>query len=79
MTVTELGRRVRASRKKSSLTQRDLASLAGVGTRFLSELESGKSTLEIGRVLRVVELLGLELQLQERDWHSLQRDAHART
>jgi HTH-type transcriptional regulator / antitoxin HipB len=79
MTVTELGRGLRASRKKSGLTQRDLASLAGVGTRFLSELENGKPTLEIGRVLRVIEMLGLELLLQARDWQSLQRDAHART
>ncbi len=79
MTVVELGRRIRVSRRSSGLTQRDLASLAGVGTRFLSELENGKPTLEIGRVLKVLELLGLELSLQERGWDSLHWTDHART
>ncbi|MEP4523587.1 MAG: helix-turn-helix domain-containing protein, partial [Alloalcanivorax venustensis] len=38
----ELGRRIRAARKAQGLTQVDLAEIAGVGPRFLSELERGK-------------------------------------
>lgn len=67
MTAEELGRRVRQRRKTAALRQQELAALAGVGIRFVSELEKGKETLELGRVIRVLETLGLELDLHERD------------
>jgi len=43
------------------LSQQDFADLAGVGRRFVSELESGKPTLEIERVLRVCKAAGIDL------------------
>ena len=67
-----LGRRVRAQRRKHRLRQAELAAMAGVGNRFLSELEHGKSTLELGRTLRVLRTLGLELRLSERHWDDLE-------
>lgn len=68
MEPAELGRRVRAQRRKHRLRQAELAAIAGVGNRFLSELEHGKSTLELGRTLRVLQALGLEIRLSERHW-----------
>ena len=70
MTVNELGRIVRLQRRESSLRQDELAALAGVGTRFVSELENGKSSLELGKVVRVLETVGLEVTVAKRptDW-----------
>ena len=62
----DLGVIIRERRKKAKLTQMKTASLAGVGARFLSELERGKPTAQIGKTLKVVQLLGLELRIDER-------------
>ena len=62
----ELGRAVRRRRREEGLTQAQAAGLCGVGTRFLSELERGKPTAEIGRVLRVLAGLGLLLHVVPR-------------
>ena len=43
--------------------------MAGVGVRFLSELERGKSTLQLGLVIEVLQLFGLELHVQSRGEH----------
>ena len=45
------------------MTQRDLAELAGVGTRFISELERGKKTLRMDAVTRVLPVFGKTLGL----------------
>ena len=57
----ELGRRIRAARKAQGLTQADLAEIAGVGPRFLSELERGKDTVRLGLALKIARLVGLDL------------------
>jgi len=62
----EIGEVVKNRRKIMKLTQKDLASLCGVGTRFISELENGKKTLEIDKVLKVIKNLGLDVCLKER-------------
>jgi y4mF family transcriptional regulator len=62
----ELGKVIKSSRKKIGLTQQKLASLAGVGTRFLSELERGKTTSQVGKTLMIMSLLGLEMHINER-------------
>ena len=64
--VTDLGRLVRDKRRAIGVRQADLAALAGVGTRFLSELENGKETAEIGKVLLVCNRLGLDLWITPR-------------
>lgn len=56
-----LGALVRAERKAQKLTQEELASLAGVGARFLRELEAGKASCQIGLGLDVLHALGLDL------------------
>jgi len=52
---------VREKRKQYKMTQRDLAERAGVGLRFIRELESGKRTLRMDKVNVVLDLFGCEL------------------
>lgn len=60
-TVKDVGDRVRKERKAQGMTQSQLADLCGVGLSFVSNLENGKPTLEAGKMLRVVNTLGLDL------------------
>lgn len=62
-TVLDIGVAIRTARKSRKLTQQNFADLAGVGRRFLSELEAGKSTLEIGIVLKVAAAAGIQIIL----------------
>lgn len=55
---SELGLFVRTRRKASNLSQRELGELAGVGTRFVSELERGKSSVRLDAVNRVLAVFG---------------------
>lgn len=66
--VEEIGKLVRAHRKSQSATQAEFASLCGVGVRFISDLENGKPTMEIGKVLHVLQCLGLEVSIEPRGW-----------
>ena len=59
--VAALGRIVRAERKQQGLTQTKLAHYAGVGINFVSQLERGKETVELGRAMRVLQTLGIDL------------------
>jgi HTH-type transcriptional regulator/antitoxin HipB len=60
-TASELGAMIRARRKALGVTQAELAGLSGVGPRFIVELERGKPTAELGKVLRVLERLGVRI------------------
>lgn len=59
----QLGDALRAARKQLGLTQPQLALSAGVGVRFIVDLEAGKPTLRLENVLRVIDALGGEIQL----------------
>ena len=59
----DIGRIVRETRKKLSVTQKDLALTSGTGLRFVIELEKGKPTCEIGKALTVVQTLGIRIAL----------------
>ncbi len=59
----QLGEALRASRKQLGLTQPQLALAAGVGIRFIVDLEAGKPTLRLENILRVIDALGGEIQL----------------
>lgn len=62
----ELGTLVRQRRKQAGLTLKDAAGMSGVGIRFLSELERGKPTLQLGLAIEVLQLFGLELHVRAR-------------
>lgn len=62
-TARAFGEAIRRERTDQRLTQAQLAENAGVGRPWLSELESGKPTAEIGRAISVVNALGLAIKL----------------
>ena len=66
MTISEIGRFVRNQRREHNLRQAELAAIAGVGTRFVSDLENGKFSLEMGKAIQVLETVGLELAVARR-------------
>jgi len=57
-TPSDLGQLIRKTRKALGLSQPQLALAAGVGVRFIVELEAGKPTVRLENVLRVVNALG---------------------
>ena len=65
-TTEELGRLARAHRKHRRLTLETVSGLGNLSTRFLSEFERGKETAEIGKVLKALRTLGLEIIIQPR-------------
>ena len=67
-TAADIGMAVRKKRKEDGLTLADTASLCGVGYRFMSDLENGKETAQIGKVLKVLTALGLEMIIEARKW-----------
>lgn len=60
-----LGRLVRMKRLALKLTQQQLAERAGVGRRFICELEAGKPTIELGKALAACQALDLSLSAQD--------------
>lgn len=52
---------VKSKRRSLQLTQPELASKAGVGLRFVREIEQGKTTLRMDKVNQVLKLFGQEL------------------
>ena len=71
MDVEEIGAFVRAKRKELRLTQLEVAALADVSDRFLRELEHGKPSVEIGKVIDVMAVLGFDLEPVVRRTESL--------
>lgn len=64
MTPSGIGRIVRETRRAQGLRQDQLAGAAGVGVRFLVELEAGKTTAQIGKALAVLAALGCRLRIE---------------
>lgn len=62
----DLGRIVAHQRKAQALTQTDLAGLAQTGTRFISDLENGKGTVQFDKVMHILNLLGLDVIIADR-------------
>ena len=66
MSVEELGKAVRATRRSLDVTQRQLALAAGTGLRFVIDLEKGKPTCQLGKTLAVLATLGVAVTLEGR-------------
>ena len=62
-TTAEIGALVRNARKEQNLRQDELAGVSGVGVRFIVDLEAGKPTAQIGKVLQVLQTLGCALAI----------------
>ena len=63
MTPKEIGKLVRKYRKSQKLLQRQLAGVTGVGERFIIELEAGKPTIQLGKALKVIKMLGCQIEI----------------
>ena len=59
----EFGRTIRNKRKKLGYTQAQLSEYTGFSTSFISDLENGKETAELGKALFLLQLLGLDLAI----------------
>lgn len=62
----DLGGIIREERRRQGMTQSELAGLADVGLTFLSQLENGKDSAEIGKALRVMTMLGIDVDASPR-------------
>jgi y4mF family transcriptional regulator len=62
-TPENIGRLIRSTRKALGVTQRDLAMTSGTGLRFIIDLEKGKPTCHLGKVLTVLHTLGIKIEL----------------
>lgn len=60
----EIGAIVKSTRKKLGVTQRNLALTSGTGLRFIIELEQGKPTCQLEKVLTVLRTLGLRVVIE---------------
>ena len=68
LNTADLGKLISKKRKSMQLTQSEFAALSGVGVRFISELENGKESIHFGKVLKILENMGLELHILPRKW-----------
>jgi y4mF family transcriptional regulator len=62
--MNEIGKIVKETRKKLGLDQRTLALYAGVSTKFISELESGKETVQMDKVIAVLKVFNYKLSVE---------------
>jgi y4mF family transcriptional regulator len=65
-TVAEVGDIVESVRKEQGLTQMDASGLSGLGIRFMVDLEKGKETIQMQKVLDVLTQLGLEIIIRKK-------------
>lgn len=61
MNVKQIGTAVRDARRAQGLRQDQLAGAAGVGLRFIVDLEAGKPTIQLGKTVQVLRALGYEI------------------
>lgn len=66
MTPAQLGAAVRSARRSLGLRQDQLAGAAGVGVRFIIDLEAGKPTAHLGKSLAVLDSLGFSVLIEPR-------------
>lgn len=61
-TALDIGKIIKTTRKQQGLTQEELAAAAGLGSRFIRELEKGKASCQLGKALLTLQLLGIKLE-----------------
>lgn len=61
-----LGQMIRLRRKELHYTQAFLAEFTGLSASFISDVEQGKATAEIEKVLRLIQILGLDVFVEKR-------------
>jgi HTH-type transcriptional regulator / antitoxin HipB len=64
MTSNEIAKIIHYCRKKSGLTQQELAKLAGVGKTVIFDIEKGKKTVQLNTLLKVLDILNIQIKLE---------------
>ncbi|MDO4505691.1 MAG: helix-turn-helix domain-containing protein [Spirochaetales bacterium] len=67
ISISDISEAVKNRRKSLGLTQAECAAMCNVGNRFFSELENGKESLHIGKVLSCLQMLGINISLINRE------------
>ena len=67
MNALSINIQVKNLRRKLGLTQIDFAKRAGIGLRFLRELEQGKTTIRLDKLNQALDLLGVHLELKRNE------------
>lgn len=62
----EFGQIVRQRRKELNYTQSYISEMSGLSVSFISDLERGKSTIELGKAVFLANLLGLDCAVETR-------------
>lgn len=63
----KIGAFIRERRKQLKVTQKDLAMTSNTGLRFIGDIEKGKPTCQIGKILTVLQTLGIKIELSVSD------------
>ena len=69
MTSIQIGKIIIFHRKKSKLTQKQLADLAGVGKTVVFDIEKGKETIQLNSLLKVLSVLNIKLEMKSSLMH----------
>jgi y4mF family transcriptional regulator len=64
-TAQDIAILIKTERKKQNLTQTELAGLCNVGLRFIVDIEKAKETCQISKVLKVLDVLGININVEE--------------
>lgn len=64
--VKSFGQMIKMRRKKLGYTQQYVCRMSGISASFISDLENGKETIELGKAIYLANLLGIDLELKER-------------
>lgn len=65
--MNDIGKKIKVLRKKYRLTQIELSERAGVGIRFIRELENGKSTIRLDKLNQVINFFGYHIEIVKND------------
>jgi y4mF family transcriptional regulator len=74
MTSKQIGKIIIFHRKKSKLTQKQLADLAGVGKTVVFDIEKGKETVQINSILKVLSVLNINLEIKSSLMHLMEKE-----
>ena len=61
--MSEIAEIVRSERKRQGATQIELSQMANVGVRFVRDVEDGKSSVHLGKLMKVLSVLGISVDL----------------
>ena len=73
MNTKTIGKLIKTARKKQSFTQAEAAGYLNVGTRFLSDLENGKHSIQLEKALQVLEGIGFKIVIIPKSNYKLTR------